>query len=91
MAHPWDEKRPVSAWHPGGFSRENKDRISRNFRPVLDSEKCTKCSLCWIFCPDSCITRGETYFIDCTYCKGCGVCATECPRDAIEMVREEQV
>jgi pyruvate ferredoxin oxidoreductase delta subunit len=25
---------------------------------------------------------------DLTQCKGCGICANECPRDAIEMVLE---
>ncbi|MCD4842810.1 MAG: 4Fe-4S binding protein, partial [Methanosarcinales archaeon] len=24
------------------------------------------------------------------YCKGCGICANECPKDAIEMVLEEK-
>jgi pyruvate ferredoxin oxidoreductase delta subunit len=28
--------------------------------------------------------------IDYDYCKGCGICAVECPRKAIEMVPEPQ-
>jgi pyruvate ferredoxin oxidoreductase delta subunit len=31
---------------------------------------------------------GEEVVFDYRYCKGCGVCANECPVDAIEMVRE---
>ncbi|KXA91095.1 pyruvate synthase, partial [candidate division MSBL1 archaeon SCGC-AAA259A05] len=28
--------------------------------------------------------------VDLDYCKGCGICAKECPVDAIEMVKEEK-
>ena len=33
--------------------------------------------------------RGEPYAFDLDYCKGCGICAAECPCGAIEMVPEE--
>jgi 2-oxoacid:acceptor oxidoreductase delta subunit (pyruvate/2-ketoisovalerate family) len=54
--------------------------------------RCTECDNCLIFCPDVSIldqTR-ETfgYAIDYDYCKGCGICFTECPRHAITMVSE---
>jgi NAD-dependent dihydropyrimidine dehydrogenase PreA subunit len=32
--------------------------------------------------------RGAQYEIDCDYCKGCGLCAAECPCGAIEMEPE---
>ena len=32
---------------------------------------------------------GEPYAFDLDYCKGCGLCAAECPCGAIEMVPEE--
>jgi len=59
----------------------------RSQLPVIDHEKCTGCLLCWIFCPEALIAR-EDRSIDLRYCKGCGVCARECPVNAIEMVRE---
>jgi pyruvate ferredoxin oxidoreductase delta subunit len=31
---------------------------------------------------------GETVVFDYRFCKGCGVCANECPVDAIKMERE---
>jgi len=62
----------------------------RVFRPEIDLEKCIKCWRCWIFCPDAAIARNEHPVIDYDYCKGCGICANECPVDAIEMGREEK-
>jgi pyruvate ferredoxin oxidoreductase delta subunit len=61
----------------------------RTFRPVIDKEKCTKCLICWIYCPDSSIRwDGKEVKINYDYCKGCGICAKECPVDAIEMIKE---
>ena len=63
----------------------------RTFKPVLDPEKCTKCLICHIYCPDSCINwkkEKEEIEFDFKYCKGCGICANECPTEAIEMVLE---
>jgi pyruvate ferredoxin oxidoreductase delta subunit len=62
----------------------------RSQKPVLDKEKCIKCGLCFLFCPEGCIQQDkEGYFIaNMYYCKGCGICASECPRKAIEMTEE---
>jgi 2-oxoacid:acceptor oxidoreductase delta subunit (pyruvate/2-ketoisovalerate family) len=52
---------------------------------------CNDCELCLIFCPDIAITRrgnGDGFDIAYDYCKGCGVCAAECPRGAMAMVKE---
>ncbi|MBA4393978.1 MAG: hypothetical protein C0407_10540, partial [Desulfobacca sp.] len=27
---------------------------------------------------------------DLDYCKGCGICARECPKEAIQMIAEEE-
>jgi Pyruvate/2-oxoacid:ferredoxin oxidoreductase delta subunit len=41
-------------------------------------------------CPVGSINDNGTYCdADLSYCKGCGVCACECPGDAVMMVREE--
>ncbi len=71
-----------------GWSRDNRTGSWRTERPILDTSRCTDCALCWLFCPDGCIER-DTWAIDLTYCKGCGVCAQECKRGAITMAREE--
>jgi 2-oxoacid:acceptor oxidoreductase delta subunit (pyruvate/2-ketoisovalerate family) len=63
----------------------------RSFRPIVDYSKCTRCTLCWIYCPDAAISRREddSPEIDYNFCKGCGICANECPVKAITMKREE--
>jgi NADPH-dependent glutamate synthase beta subunit-like oxidoreductase len=52
---------------------------------------CTQCDNCLVFCPDAAIARdGATggYRIDLAHCKGCGICAAECPRGALTLVPE---
>lgn len=74
-----------------GSTQVTKTGAWRTFVPVIDHDKCIKCSLCEIFCPDSCIHQVEGNFVpDLDYCKGCSVCAHECPRGAIEMVLEDK-
>jgi len=71
------------------LSTEYKTGGWATFKPVHHKEKCTKCGLCWVFCPDGAIKwDGEGYpEVDYDYCKGCGICARECPTKAIEMVK----
>jgi pyruvate ferredoxin oxidoreductase delta subunit len=61
----------------------------RALKPVVDHNKCTKCMLCWLFCPDMAIVwDGEMIQVNYDYCKGCGICAHECPVKAISMIPE---
>ena len=62
----------------------------RDMRPVIDEDKCTRCLLCWLYCPEDTILRREDdmVYVDYEYCKGCGICANVCPVGAIRMVPE---
>jgi len=62
-------------------------------RPILDKEKCNKCGLCWLYCPDGAVELLEDgyYEPDLYYCKGCGICADVCKREAITMIQEEEI
>jgi NADPH-dependent glutamate synthase beta subunit-like oxidoreductase len=47
---------------------------------------CNECDECCRYCPEGMLRRvGHKLEFDYTYCKGCGVCATECPRNVIYM------
>lgn len=63
----------------------------RSERPIIDLDKCNKCGLCYIFCPDAAIEMSDEGYpeVDLFYCKGCGICAVECPKQAITQVEEE--
>ncbi len=72
-------------------------RISANLA-MHEAERCFHCGLCnqcdncHLFCPDMAVKRDESSqgrHIDYDYCKGCGVCVVECPRDAMSLEEEQ--
>jgi len=64
----------------------------RSQRPTYDFDRCIKCGICQLFCPEGCVEQNaEGYFeADLFYCKGCGICARECWTKVITMVDEEE-
>ncbi len=73
-----------------GSSREYKTGAwGSGVKPVHIPDNCINCLFCYNFCPDQCwqVKDGKIEKVDLEYCKGCGVCANECPvpKKAIEM------
>ncbi|WP_341925418.1 NAD(P)-binding protein, partial [Nocardioides psychrotolerans] len=62
-------------------------------RRCLSCGSCFSCDNCFAVCPDNAVVKlgmpGQPYAIDLDYCKGCGLCAEECPAGAIAMSPEE--
>lgn len=63
-------------------------------RPLIDLDRCVQCLHCWISCPDSCFILEDKKVVSINYqhCKGCGICAKECPpmSGAITLVDERR-
>ncbi len=60
-------------------------------RRCLSCGNCFECDTCYGICPDNAIIKlgsGKRYEINLDYCKGCGMCAEECPAGAIDMIKE---
>ena len=71
-----------------GDMRDNETGQWRSMRPEFHPDLCNSCMLCWLLCPEGCVFPTEKPERDLSYCKGCGICAEECPVNAIEMVPE---
>jgi 2-oxoacid:acceptor oxidoreductase delta subunit (pyruvate/2-ketoisovalerate family) len=88
-------RQKVEGWDGGyrpGRNPTFKKFTTRTMRPVVDFEICTKCTICWMQCPDSCfdVTPTGHYDANMEACCGCGVCEAVCPvKDCITMVNEQ--
>lgn len=83
---------------PGGVITEPGNSLSyhtgtwRSMKPLYNEEKCIRCQRCYIMCPDMSVSpdfKLNRMIWNYDYCKGCGICAYECPRKAIDMVEED--
>jgi NADPH-dependent glutamate synthase beta subunit-like oxidoreductase len=61
-------------------------------RRCLSCGNCFECDNCYGVCPDNAVIKlgpGKRFEFNHEYCKGCGLCAAECPCGAIQMVPEK--
>lgn len=91
IERPSQPKIPLSE-RKKGFKEVNQGLDSSTV--VKEADRCFSCGTCdycencLIYCPDLAVRwkRGKkALWFSYDYCKGCGICSTECPRDAIEM------
>jgi len=69
----------------------SKQQAARSARRCFKCGICTFCKKCDDYCPDLSIyvdAKQKYREIDYDHCKGCGICAAECPRAAIDWVKE---
>ena len=87
----WQELTPGCMVFRPASARDYHTGAWRAQKPTYTFSRCIKCGLCYIYCPEGCISENEEgYFVaDLDYCKGCGICAHECWPAAITMVEEE--
>jgi Pyruvate/2-oxoacid:ferredoxin oxidoreductase delta subunit len=60
-------------------------------RRCLSCGNCFECDNCYGVCPDNAVIKhgpGKGFDFNLDYCKGCGICVSECPCGAIKMVAE---
>jgi 2-oxoacid:acceptor oxidoreductase delta subunit (pyruvate/2-ketoisovalerate family) len=60
-------------------------------RRCLSCGNCFECDNCYGVCPDNAVIKlgpGRRFEFNYDYCKGCGICVSECPCGAIRMVPE---
>jgi len=73
----------------GGLDESNAQYEARR---CLSCGNCFECDNCYGVCPDNAVIKlgpGKRFEFNYDYCKGCGLCAAECPCGAIEMVPEK--
>lgn len=71
----------------------DEDNALYEARRCLSCGNCFECDNCYGICPDNAIIKlgaGNRFKINLDYCKGCGMCATECPCGAIDMIEDDK-
>ena len=75
-----------------GNTRQYKTGDWRSQVPIHNFDRCIKCGICQLYCPEGCIEQNADGYFEANlyWCKGCGICARECPTAVISMIEEEE-
>ncbi len=87
----WRELLPGCVITEPGNAKQYRTGDWKSAHPEWNNQRCIKCGICYLFCPEGCIREKEDGYFEANlyYCKGCGICARECWTEAIKMVEEE--
>ena len=70
----------------------DRDDIIAEANRCFSCGLCFDCGNCYMYCPDNAVKKSKTsglYEFDYDFCKGCGLCAKECPCHYIQMTLEK--
>ena len=69
----------------------SRTMASSGYVSQLNEDLCTTCEICVEACAFGAISiNGDKAMVDWTKCLGCGVCTTQCPNDALSLIRDER-
>ncbi len=91
--HLFEGRQPERGGRLSPWARSwNFEEVALGLEGVAEAKRClscggcTECDRCVTYCPEGVLKRvGSVFEFDYSYCKGCGVCAAECPRNVIFM------
>jgi Pyruvate/2-oxoacid:ferredoxin oxidoreductase delta subunit len=74
------------AMSPSGRETLDEAAAIEEANRCLSCGVCFECDNCYNFCPDLAVVRTpDGYQANLDYCKGCGICARECPSGSLGM------
>ena len=102
--NPWyysDAPHAVRPRHEGARRASNFDEVVQGLdestalyeaRRCMSCGNCFECDNCFGVCPDNAVIKlgpGKGFEFNLDYCKGCGICVSECPSGSIIMIPEK--